>query len=83
MDSRYTQFQGFAKALLDELIDNEGARVVSNHWRARVESIIACRAYDFACHVIDNSRANYLEDAYTHEIIPVIPDMDELPKEQE
>jgi hypothetical protein len=93
MNPRDTQFQGFAKALLEELLGdvlNEygfiGGRenyADLNHDLNICEEIIARRAYDLVSHAIDNSRANDMEDWETERIMPYVPDMNELPKEQE
>lgn len=83
MSNRDTQFQGFAKALLDEILEAEIGRVKSTYWRGAVESIIARRACDLAMHVLGHSRSNDMEDWQIEEIIPFVPDMTELPKEQE
>ena len=76
--NRDTQFQGFAKLLLEELqaIEVEGLK---NNWNnidiyRRQREAIARREYDFAVHVVENV------SAYS---VSSIPDMTELPKEQD
>lgn len=84
---RDMQFRGFAKLLMDKLkafeatyTDGGGFNQDENSDR---ELIIAQAAYDLAFHVIDNSRSNDMEDWYAEQIIPYVPDMTELPKEED
>lgn len=83
--NRNTQFQGFAKALVDELTKPEmvaiGMRISS--FRGEWERIIARRAYDLASHCIDNTSSRDLECMDLDDVLTFIPDMPELPKEQE
>jgi len=88
--NRDTQFQGFAKALVDELTKPEivaiGMRISS--FRGEWERIIARRAYDLACHTI-RSQAQGMDLLCLHdsewmkERVELVPDMTELPKEQD
>lgn len=85
MSNRDTQFQGFAKALLDEILEAEIGRVKSTYWRGAVESIIARRAYDLAIEVakqaIDGN--SYDEERDARHILEKLGDLTELPKEQD
>ena len=86
--SRDEQFQGFAKALLEEMVESGDVYIdaYNEHWRASWEEILARRAYDLAesaaQHALLSLRS---EDSgfATQEIIETIPDMPELPKEQD
>lgn len=99
-ENRDTQFRGFAKALLNELGDQgfvfEGADDADREQQLEcIEQLIARRAYDLACHVIDNvseSQAACREVNFitSEEVVSDIPDLiivpdliTELPKEQE
>lgn len=73
---RNTQFQDFAKALWQEIAfthDDNVQRDVAYNIKV-IEELIARRAYDLAAHVVENV------SAYS---VPSIPDMTELPKEQD
>lgn len=81
--SRDTQFAGFAKTLWDELEqairqDFRGCIPEGKTRRAIYiplwQKLIARRAYDLACHIVENVSAYNVSS---------IPDMTELPKEQE
>jgi len=81
-NARDTQFQGFAKALFEELHNSEAVEWFEprdDHWREEWQEIIARRAYDLAFHAIDNSRSNDMEDWQTSQIIPYVPDMQYFP----
>jgi len=73
--SRETQFQGFAKALMSELLTYFGDF-------EDMEKIIAHRAYDLVEHTCE-SISNSQVALYPDEMIRSIPDLTELPKEQE
>jgi len=84
--SRDTQFQGFAKALLAELLQGSIVEVrtpFQDDWREEWESIIARWAYDLVEH---STRYHFCGDKYYRSLkekVESIPDMTELPKEQE
>lgn len=80
-NARDTQFQGFAKALTEELKE-VGAFEPTMHLEIalkRIEPIITRRAYDLAIHVLDQTGPK----AYVEAILQCVPDMDELPKDQD
>lgn len=90
MSNRDTQFQGFAKALVEDLFRfhalDARAFVSSGH---KIEQIVARRAYDFEAHTVGHT-LEYLREcgrempgSMKTRIVPSIPDMTELPKEQE
>jgi hypothetical protein len=82
---RDTQFQGFAKVLLDELCEASIVMVETpfqDDWREEWEVTIARRAYDLVSHTIRNTSSRDLDVLDYDEIPPRIPDMLELPKEQ-
>jgi hypothetical protein len=81
MNPRDTQFEDFAKALRDELEALTHGRV--HVPSSEVTQLIARRAYDLVFHVVDNSRANDMEDWETERIMPYVPDMVELPKDEQ
>lgn len=81
--SRDKQFQNFAKLLVGELFNDDvlgdygfiGGRQQHadlNYDLTVCEEIIARRAYDLACHVVENVSAYNVSS---------IPDMTELPKD--
>jgi hypothetical protein len=80
--ARDTQFRGFAKALVTEITDE--VRVIISPLNTdisdKLEKLIARRAYELAKHVIDNLRANYMEDWKTKQIMPKIPDLTKWPR---
>lgn len=96
LDKRDTQFQGFAKLLYDELYDQfynlrcqeedmdyMGRNKEAEQTRKEIKITIARRAYDLAYHA-----AFYIDerdcDVFGFEgAMQRIPDMTELPKEQE
>lgn len=83
---RDKQFQNFAKLLMDELFYNNERTYTdqsNGYWCGESREIISRRAYDLAFHAVDNSRANDMEDWETERIMPYVPDMTELPKEQD
>lgn len=74
---RDTKFQGFAKAL-DEEIQNAILGMSVDEWTptrsAKLrKDIIARRAYDFACHVVDSGSPHICH----------VPDMTAWPEEEE
>jgi len=82
-EARNTQFEGFAKALWEEIMEmtlKGYGKIDAGTAPKGYELLIARRAYDLACHAIDNSRANDMEDWETERIMPYVPDMTELPK---
>jgi hypothetical protein len=95
MSNRDTQFQGFAKSVVEELtsleleymgvtIDN--LSTMSRHYREEWEKIVVRRAYDLACHVVthlDEDVAWRKCKGHTASQIVEndIPDMTELLKE--
>lgn len=85
MNNRDTQFTGFAHALAEEILLEMEYSVgrASQDISANLEVLLARRAYDFAFHAIENSRSNDMEDWETDAIMPYVPDMPELPKDQE
>lgn len=81
--SRDTQFAGFAKALLDELLSIQGVFIdtVYEEWREWWEETIAQRAHDLVGHTFDNTGPMML-DCYSHEEqIAAIPDLTTFPEE--
>lgn len=96
-NQRDTQFQGFAKALWDELEQairqDPGFIPEGKSGRDQYipvwQEIIARRAYDLVEHTVGYS-LEYLHECgrempggMKKRIVPSIPDMTELPKEQE
>ena len=88
--NRDEQFNGFAKALTDELIKYLTSRSgltldeIEQEWH----KVVARRAYDLACHVVthcDEDIAWRKGKGYsTGQIVENdVPDLPELPKEQE
>jgi hypothetical protein len=65
-DPRYTQFQGFAKALLNELTGYE---------YSACEQIIARRAYDLVRHTVLSLSARHFQCLQDREIVASVPDM--------
>lgn len=89
-NQRDTQFQGFAKALWDELEQAirqdpgfipEG-KTGRDRYIPEWEGIIARRAYDLAIHVLDESRGTISRDP-AFVIKHNVSDMTDLQKEQE
>jgi hypothetical protein len=79
-NARDEQFQGFAKALWQDIAFTHGDNVqrdVAYNIKV-IEELIARRAYDFACHIMGNPQAA----ASIEEMVSIVPDMAELPKEQ-
>ena len=93
MNPRDTQFQGWAKLLLDELLgDWEFGYIDVSRRRepqecAEMETIMARRAYDLVEHVIGNIVPDDLlertDKKSIAEVACSIPDMTQWPKEQE
>lgn len=81
MSNRNTQFQGFAKALTDELVKYLTSRggltldEIEQEWN----KVIARRSYDLAFHVIKTTTLG----GDPREIIRSATDLTELPKEQD
>lgn len=95
MNTRETQFAGFAKALWDELPDlNVNSLIAFDEWSETSEKIIAQRAYDLVRHALycDNINSAYwpghplygqASDIYEKETaqkVSDIPDLTELPE---
>jgi len=81
--SRDTQFQHFAELLWDELREmnvkgTNGIDVYHEQCKA-----IAQRSYDLVLHTVENVDMVDLARLFRQEIAERIPDMTELPKEQE
>lgn len=75
--NRDTQFQGFAKALMEELLTYFGDF-------EDMEQIIARRAYDLVAHTLDHVEAVAFDRLSIGEHVEsFIPDLPELPEEQE
>lgn len=89
-NARNTQFSGFAKALWQEIAFTHGDNVqrdVAYNIKV-IEELIARRVYDLACHVVthcDEDIAWRKSKGYSiGQIVENdVPDMTELPKEQE
>lgn len=77
MSDRDTQFQGFAKLLMSELLTHFGDF-------EDMERIIARRAYDLVEHTIEHMRPYiYGEQVAGQECVSDVPDLTEWAKEQE
>ena len=77
MSARETQFAGFAKALLEELLSQrDGALDYSEWWQRQAEAIIARRAYDLVRHA-----AGDITSQAAH--VDAVSDLAELPGESE
>jgi hypothetical protein len=88
-NARDTQFQGFAKALWEEVIQigidgyYDGCEAMDGGY----ELLIARRAYDLACHTI-SSQAQGMDmfckndPEWIRQRVELVADMTELPKEQ-
>ena len=98
MIARDTQFAGFAKLLWDELVEQRGYVDVDAYWDDGIDpinyrQIIARRAYDLVKHtMIELSCQGALDfrdpdfDKYEYragEMVEIIPDMTEWPREEE
>jgi len=89
-NARDTQFMGFAKALVTEIINEVPATIypLDIDISDKLEKLLARRAYDLACDIIDqldSSVAWRIEQGHDASVIVEndIADMAELPKEQE
>ncbi len=85
-DSRDTQFQGFAKALWEEIMQmtiHGYGRIDAGTDPKNYELLIARRAYDFACRVTKYVGAPEWDDQRIAEMMEYVTDLTELPKEQE
>lgn len=85
--SRDTQFMNYAMLVHNEIlaIENEGLK---NNWNnidiyRRQQEIMARRAYDLVLHAVENVDMVDLARLFRQEIAERIPDMTELPKDQE
>lgn len=76
MSERDTHFQGFAKLLLEELLQDGEVWIDTGnpHWRDEWERTIAQRAYDLAHHTILNVSHIDLDRLDMHEIVERTPD---------
>lgn len=87
-NSRDTQFAGFAKMLLNDIMRSNAVDIVDvqRFWRdediAEVEQIIARRAYDLAHHIIEHVEISAIDMLSIDECVERIPDMDEWPEER-
>lgn len=87
MSNRDTQFQGFAKALLKEIVDDmldEYGFMERDHYQSgelnTTEELITRRAYDLVEHAIEHMRPYiYDEKVAGQESVADVPDMPELP----
>lgn len=82
-NARDIQFQGFASDLWDEIIQAGIDGIYGEDPDSYCKRIIARRAYDLVSHTVRNTSSRDLEVLDYDEIPPRIPDMTELPKEQE
>ena len=80
--ARDTQFQGFAHVLFMELVDNHSMALNWDKFFPDVELIIARRVYDLVTHAFEDAYSYCVEDYDVEDIIRLIKDMTELPKEQ-
>jgi hypothetical protein len=84
-NSRDTQFAGFAKLLTDELIkyltSREGLTLdeIEQEWH----KVIACRAYDFARHIMNITTEEMACVLFIDDAMKEIPDMIKWPREEE
>jgi hypothetical protein len=90
MNQQDTQFQNFAKLLVGELLktDDVWADVCDEEWRNKLELLIARRAYDLACHIVQvQAQGTDLcfaaDPRWIQGRVELTSDMTELPKEQE
>ena len=89
--ARDTQFHGFAKALWDELVRANGYGYIDvNKWDddgidpTNYIQVIARRAYDLVKHTLEHAEAIAFDRLSIGEHAEqYIPDLTELPKEQE
>ena len=83
MSTRDTQFQGFAHAVLLELVNNHSMALNWYKFFGEIELIIARRSYDLVNHAMHKiSLADFETCEYREELTETVPDMTELPKEQ-
>lgn len=74
MSDRDTRFMGFAKLLMEQMLSEVDVEIVTSFgWREDWETIIAHRAYDFACHI---AMQNTL---VAHHDMRKMPDLTEWP----
>lgn len=87
---RQTQFQGFAKALFDQLYDqfnnlhyqeDDGRDKEAEQTREGILETIAEAGYDLAAHTIDQITLTTRELYTDRELLELIPDLTELPKD--
>ncbi len=72
-EERNTHFQGFAKLLIDELIDQGFAHPTSMHHDEKFyHTLVTQRAYDLIDHAFSETKAGYHYPEY-------VPDLTELP----
>jgi hypothetical protein len=82
MSNRDTHFARFAMMLMDEILNVKGMYTNPN-WRIDCQEVIARRAYDLVKHTIEQTEHINLDRLGPDEHVERIPDMTELPKEQE
>jgi hypothetical protein len=91
-NERDTQFQGFAHALLLQLAEENALALNWERFFGELELTVARRSYDFACHLIKNGDPIDLDtsgeyspmaDEEAQRRVNNLPDLTELPKEQE
>lgn len=87
-NARDTQFARFALMLMNEILNVKGMYTNPN-WRLDCQDVIARRAYDLNQHSVGHT-LEYLHECdiktsggMGKRIVPSIPDMTELPKEQD
>lgn len=84
-NTRDTQFQGFAKALIHDLNDVSTTTYASyDEAKKAYELTIARRAYDLVAHACENISDNQIKSGvffHPNAMVRDIPDMSELPKE--
>ena len=86
-DPRDTQFAGFAKSLFHELYETDGVyyEITNDFWKEEWQEIIARRAYDLACHVLEQVPLliqNVPNTLTVEEVVRYVPDMTKWPEER-
>ncbi|HYU73202.1 MAG TPA: hypothetical protein VEL31_11035 [Ktedonobacteraceae bacterium] len=93
--SRDTQFQGFAKLLLEEIMNNNDVwfDTSDDTFKEDWQLLIAQHAYDLACHVLENINRWDIEDyrgesgTFSHDALAQIfihvPDLTQWPTKDE
>ena len=80
MANRDTQFQGFADLLLQEILLDVPLSGQDRLLRQAIQTLIAQRAYDLACHVVEYSGGADMADWPDSEIISNLPDLTQWPE---